>query len=127
MKKRRYSTEIELTPLIDVLFMLIVFFVLTTSFIASGIRVDLPAAKGSPVEGPSLVITITKEGNVFFEGSRMSPNDIASALEHAVGDRLVLIKADKESAYGVLVELIDALGKVGVNHLDLAVEDVRTP
>ncbi|HAA47112.1 MAG TPA: biopolymer transporter ExbD [Synergistaceae bacterium] len=126
MKKRRYSTEIELTPLIDVLFMLIVFFVLTTSFIASGIRVDLPAAKGSPVEGSPLVITITKEGNVFFEGSRMSPNDIASALEHAVGDRLVLIKADKESAYGVVVELLDALGKVGVNHLDLAVEDVRT-
>jgi biopolymer transport protein ExbD len=39
---------------------------------------------------------------------------------------LVLIKADKESAYGVVVELLDALGKVGVNHLDLAVEDVRT-
>jgi biopolymer transport protein ExbD len=126
MKKKRYSTEIELTPLIDVLFMLIVFFVLTTSFITSGIRVDLPAAKGGRVESSPLVITITKEGNVFFEGSRMSPNDIASALEHVANDRLVLIKADKESAYGVVVELINALGKVGVNHLDLAVEDVGT-
>src|SRR6056297_1799342 len=66
--KRRNLPEIELTPLIDVLFILIIFFVLTTSFIRNQVNVDLPGGTGSPVKGKPAVIAVTEEGRYMIKG-----------------------------------------------------------
>jgi len=125
--RKRYTTDIELTPLIDVLFMLIVFFVLTTSFSASGISVDLPAGTGGPVENSPHVITVTKQGQVFYEEKSLTPDEAAKILAAKGEERRILIRADEEAAYGKVVEVLDALGKVGLGHVDLAVEDNPVP
>ncbi|MFP4481436.1 MAG: ExbD/TolR family protein [Thermovirgaceae bacterium] len=125
--KKRYTTDIELTPLIDVLFMLIVFFVLTTSFAASSISVDLPSGTGGPVEGAVRVITVTRQGEVFYEEKRVTPSKVAAILAEEAKEKRILIRSDREAAYGNIVEVLDALGKAGLTNIDLAVEDVSVP
>ncbi|MGC9371816.1 MAG: ExbD/TolR family protein [Thermovirgaceae bacterium] len=125
--RKRYTTDVELTPLIDVLFMLIVFFVLTTSFAASSISVDLPAGTGGQVEGSFSVITVTKQGEVLYEGKNLTPEEAAKTLAAKSGEQRILIRADGEAAYGKIIEVLDALGNVGLGHIDLAVEDNPVP
>lgn len=125
--RRRYSTDVELTPLIDVLFMLIVFFVLTTSFATSSIPVDLPAAGGETLQGKVRVITVTKQGEIFYEGDTRTPTGVAEILAREDTEQGILIRADREAAYGDIVEVLDALGEAGLGHVDLAVEDISVP
>ncbi len=125
--RKRYTTEVELTPLIDVLFMLIVFFVLTTSFASSRIPVDLPAGSGGPAEGSFSVITVTKQGDVLYEGKTTTPEEAASALAARGSGQRILLRADREAVYGKIVEVLDALRKAGLGDIDLAVEDNPVP
>jgi biopolymer transport protein ExbD len=125
--RKRYTTDVELTPLIDVLFMLIVFFVLTTSFAASTIPVDLPFGTGGPVETGRHVITVTKEGEVFYEERKMTLTEVAGILSQEAQGERILIRADKGAAYGDVVAVLGVLGKAGLGQIGLAVEDGPAP
>lgn len=107
--------------------MLIVFFVLTTSFAVSGIPVDLPSGSGSPVEKTPFVITVERNGAVFLDGERMTAEEAAQALSGQADGRPVVVEADRDSAYGRVVEVLDFLKRNGIERLDLAVEDVTVP
>ncbi|MBE5315391.1 MAG: biopolymer transporter ExbD [Xanthomonadales bacterium] len=121
--------ELNLTPLIDVVFCLIIFFVVTTTFDdRSALNIELPTAspsKALPV-GEPLQIQIDAEGRYFVAGNEVLRRDGAAlreALEQIAGDdreRSVILRADARTPHQSVVTAMDALGAVGFTKLSIA-------
>lgn len=121
--------ELNLTPLIDVVFCLIIFFVVTTTFDdRSALNIELPTASPSealPV-GEPLQVQIDAEGRYFIAGNEVLRRDGAAlreALEQIAGDdreRSVILRADARTPHQAVVTAMDALGAVGFTKLSIA-------
>ncbi len=119
--------EINMTPLIDVIFIMLIFFMLTTSFAkSSGIQVELPEAESASAidlgDTPT-VITLKPDGRTLLEGKEYKDDDLAEQLRlrKAKQPRLeVVIQADKSTAHGQVVEVLDILQQQKI--LNLSVE-----
>lgn len=121
--------ELNLTPLIDVVFCLIIFFVVTTTFDdRSALNIQLPTASPSealPV-GEPLQVQIDAEGRYFIAGNEVLRRDGAAlreALEQIAGDdreRRVILRADARTPHQAVVTAMDALGAVGFTQLSIA-------
>jgi biopolymer transport protein ExbD len=123
---------LELTPLVDVVLMLVIFFMLTTTFVVgTGIQVDLP--QGRAVEQPhksDAVITLTKEGRLYYQDARVSLEKLRAALQQTYqqqpGMRLV-IEADTQVQHGQVVEVMDMAKLVGIERLAIATAPQPSP
>ena len=112
MRHRSKIAELDITSLIDVLFMLIIFFVLTASFISTNVTVDLPKSYNNASNSldASNVITLNKDGSVFFNSQKVSREDVFKRL-NATKDKGILLVADKSLQYGTVVEFLSLLQK----------------
>ena len=118
-KSRRFA-DIDITPLIDVLFMLIIFFVLTATFIQGKLDIDLPSGKGeTPDVKSTLTLTVERDGTIFWEGVRISEGELP---ELARGAREILIAGDKNAPYGRIAEVLSILRKEGITSAGLLTE-----
>ncbi len=119
------DVRIDLTSLIDVVFLLIIFFMVTTTFQArSGISVKLPEAES---EIPSeqfkrVVINIRADGSIFFQDKTVSDTALADQLKSAASDpkTLVVIRADKSVPHGKVVTVMDTARMAGLTRLAIA-------
>jgi biopolymer transport protein ExbD len=121
--------ELNVVSLIDVLFTLLMFFVLTTTFVQQGhMKVSLPQAsdKATAPATDTLVIVVNREGHFFVGNNRVLGDDEAT-LQHAITavagasrDRPVLLRADAMTPHQAVVTAMDALGKLGFSHLSIA-------
>ena len=121
--------EINLVPLIDVILVLIIFFVITTTFDArSTLQLQLPNAKGEPTadQTRSLSVLINAEGRYFVGDQEVLRTDI-DALKQALaaaggGDRArpVLLRADARTPHQAVVTALDALGQLGFRTISIA-------
>jgi len=131
MKTRRFSrdrVELELTPLIDVLFMLLVFFVLTATFMNGQIPVDLPSGHGAKPPGDPLILSIDAEGKCIVQGKEVSPDEAVDMAGKAVScGRTVIIAGDRSASYGGITTFLDRLRSAGVESVGLLVEDGGSP
>lgn len=127
--QRREDPEISLTALIDVVFTILIFFVITTTFVPeSGLKITLPEASAIPsAERPdNLELAIDAEGNYFLGGRALvnrQPETVKRALEEAVagGDRRPLvIRADGKASHQAVVVALDAAGQVGIKQISIA-------
>ena len=122
-RARRNLPEIELTPLVDVLFMLIIFFVLTAVFSEPLLPVNLPAATGERVSGKSFTVSIDREGGLF-SGDRALTRE--QAIERTLASfregKRIIVAADREVPYGFVVSFLDALRSAGVDSAGLLVD-----
>ena len=124
--KRRSSmaTElIDLTPLINVFFLLFIFFVFTSSFIFQpGIKVSLPKAVTSEVvQGESVVIIVTKNDKIYLNERDIAQDELASSLRLIAKNKgSLLIKADSRSSLGRVVEIWDMARSEGVSQVGIA-------
>jgi len=114
---------IDIAPLIDIVFQLLIFFMLTSSFIFQpGIKVNLPKVITSQVlsEG-SVIITITSENLVYIGDELIDKQQLKKKLEEAlVLKRPIMIKADKKAALGRVVEIWDMCRSLGLPEVNLA-------
>ncbi len=132
----RYSEEpdVNLTPMIDVVFLLLLFFMVSTSFIReSSLKVDLPQATGEPLaeqEAP-VDIVINADGEIRINDLPVQINnadDMRRALKTAVGENTdphIIISADAEAAYQRIVTTMDAAQSLGFSRLTLATRQTR--
>lgn len=121
MRKKR-SANVDITPLIDVLFMLIIFFVLTTSFIQGKIDVDLPSGKGMTTSSEqAIMLTVNKNGTIFWDGKSITKKELKDLASTKSG-REILIAGDKESAYGSVAEVLSILRNEGITSAGLLME-----
>lgn len=124
--KRRLKIEkgiLDLTPLINVFFLLLIFFIFTSSFIFQpGIKVNLPKAVTSEViQQENMVIIITRDDRIYLNDREISQDDLASNLRIIAKDKTpLLIKADSRASLGRVVEIWDMCRTEGVSQINIA-------
>jgi len=124
--KRRVKIEkgmLDLTPLVNVFFLLFIFFLFTSSFIFQpGIRVNLPkAVTGEVMQQDNVVMTITKNDKVYLNEREISQDEIISNLKLlAKAKTPLLIKADSSASLGRIVEIWDMCRNEGVMQVNIA-------
>ena len=135
-RRRREEATIDLTPLIDIVFLLLIFFFLTSAVSQqsdptnrdSAIRVDLPEAQSGnqDIQGDPVMLTVNDAGEVFIEGGA------AELVGESVEEKLLnlykqdpqtqlLLRGDKGATHGRVVELLDAVKQIGFKRVDLVI------
>lgn len=130
-KHRREQVTPDITPLIDCVFLLLIFFMLSTTFVVSpGIRINLPQAKAEPVrsERQELRVKVDPAGSLFLGEQRASPTDLDVLLRdtaRADRDTLVVIEADEETPHKFVVDVMDRAKLSGLSRLAIATRPHR--
>jgi biopolymer transport protein ExbD len=119
------GVEINMGPLIDMVFLLLIFFVVTTSFVKeSGIDVQRSTAATAEVKDRgNIMIGVTSEGDVFFEGKKVDVRSVRPLIERALAEDPesgVVIVADKRSETGSVVKVMDQCRLAGAKNVSLA-------
>jgi len=126
--------EINLTPLIDVVFLLLIFFMVSTTFEhQSRIQIELPEATAEPgkPEDEALEILIDAEGRYFLGDQQVVNTELKTlkgAIRKAVGDREsmpVIIRADARTPHQAVVRALDATSQLGLVHISLATSKIE--
>jgi biopolymer transport protein TolR len=127
-KARRRSgfSDINVTPLVDVMLVLLVVFMVTAPLLTTGLRVELPqvAATNTPVRDTKLIVTVTKEEKILFGEDDVTPNveDVLLTNPRVQKEKELYIRADKEARYGAVARVVAAARAAGVEGLNLLVE-----
>jgi len=121
------ESEVNLTPMLDVVFIMLIFFIVTASFVKeAGIDVSRPpAATAERKERGNILIAITENDQIWMDRRQVDPRSIRANIErlHAENPQgSVVIQADKNSKNGLLVEVMDAARLAGVSNVSLAAE-----
>lgn len=135
-RKPRENVEIGLAPLIDVVFILLLFFVVTTTFTReTQLQVDLPeAASGTPpeqTEVKQLEVVIDVDGNYSLNGKALLKSDLSSLMvalsKEAEGDNSLpmIISADGKTPHQAVITAMDAAGKLGFAHLRITTVEAQ--
>ena len=128
--KKRALGRIEITPLIDVVLLLLLFFMISTTFVTTpGIKVKLPqAATQAATREQDIVVVVTEEGQLYFNNRRVTLDRLRLGLKEEVskgGKDLLIVKADKESKHGRVVEVMDLARQVGISRIAIATEPAK--
>jgi len=121
---RRPMAEINVTPLVDVVLVLLIIFMVTAPFLQGGLEVDLPkvATRGLDVR-EGLIISVRSDRSVAVGNQVVANRDFEQALDRAgAARRPVFLKADQHVPYGVIVDLIARMRRAGVASMGLVTE-----
>ncbi len=118
-KRKGLISDINVTPLVDIMLVLLIVFMLTASLIhKQAIEVELPAASSGAVPEPTtLAITLDQQGKLYLDGEPTSGADLRAAVQEAVREddkAQAIIAADKRVSHGRVVWVIDAVKQAGV-------------
>ena len=117
-------SEINVTPLVDVMLVLLVIFMVTTPIIQSGIEVNLPRTRFVKNYNPrqQYVITIDRKNNLFFMTKPLNVNDLGEALKAKLGaekNQPIYLQADGDVRFAVVVKVMDALREYGFTNIQV--------
>lgn len=124
-KHRRYvSCEINITPLVDVMLVLLIIFMVTSPMLVSGVSVDLPETKTTPMSSQDepLVVSINKIGEIFILETKIDKTLLTQKLNEITKekkDSRIFIRGDKNLSYGNIVELMAEIHKAGFTKVAL--------
>jgi len=124
--KRRLKLEkgmLDLTPMVNIFFLLFIFFLFTSSFIFQpGIKVNLPKAVTSEVvQQDNVVLTITRDDRMYLEDRQISQEELISRLRILTKEKMgLLIKADSRAPLGRIVQIWDMCRREGVSQISIA-------
>jgi biopolymer transport protein ExbD len=126
-KKPRYQIQVPLTSLIDIVFLLLVYFLLTTNFMVDeGIKIKLPQAQAAaPQTQQEITIYVDQDGRSYLMNQEVSLDILFKKLKEMIGDqndRLVVIKADRSVILNKAVKVMDVAKSAGAGRLCLATE-----
>jgi len=128
-----YNSEINVTPMVDIMLVLLIIFMVVTPLLQQGVSVALPREMRNPDEDPniikesSVVLAITQDGQVYFKKDRIEKADlkakIDSMMESKTGpDRIVYIRSDINANYGAVVDLINSVRESGIDQIGLVAD-----
>lgn len=124
--RRMPAATIDMTPMVDVVFLLVIFFMVSTTFITmeSGLPVDLPSAQTAVTEPSTLpTVTITKSDQIYVGGRAVSQAQLVDALRQLMassGYTTVVLRADTTVEHGVVVRVMDLIKQAGAKRLAIA-------
>ncbi len=117
-------SDINVTPLVDVMLVLLIIFMVTAPMMMHGVKVDLPRteSKNIKTEEDPLLLTITKKGDIFIEEYKVDYKDLKGKLEKIFANRAskeLLLQADKEVAYGVVMRAMAQVKEAGITKVGM--------
>ncbi len=123
----RLMSEINVTPFVDVMLVLLIIFMVTAPMMIEGLNVDLPEATAKPLDSEKehLVITIDKDLLVYINDYKIGVDSLGDKLSKTLqgrSDREVYLKADKNIPYGIVVQVMAEIKKAGVEQLGMITE-----
>ena len=134
-RKKGFVSEINVTPFVDVMMVLLIIFMVTAPMMDSGLDVDLPQAKqvdNLPTDADHLVLTVREDGALFLDTYEVKLEELESRLSMLVKDkgRSLFLQADKSVPYGLVVDVMGRIKAAGIERLGViampAVESGKT-
>ncbi len=125
--RRDEDDEVNLTPMLDVVFIMLIFFIVTASFVKeAGIDITRPpAATAERKERGNILVAITENDQIWIDRRQVDPRALRANIERLYAENpqgSVVIQADKDSKNGLLVQVMDAARLAGVSSVSLAAE-----
>jgi biopolymer transport protein TolR len=127
--RRRPMAEINVTPFVDVMLVLLIVFMVTAPLLTVGVPVDLPKTKAQPLgqDREPLSVSVRKDGNIYLQNTPIEEDALVARLE-AISrngyDQRIFVRGDKSVDYGRVMEVMGLLNAAGFTHIGL-VTDVR--
>ncbi len=121
------ASEINVTPFVDVMLVLLVIFMVTAPLMQQGMDVNLPETTTQPLQlsEEPLVLTVQRDGRTFLAREEIAADALAAKLEAvfaARGDKELFLQADREAPYGLVVEAMAAARSAGVTRLGIVTD-----
>jgi biopolymer transport protein TolR len=129
---RTTLTEINVTPLVDVMLVLLIIFMVTAPLIQQGVKVNLPQTRAAPVEAQEkkLVLSIDAQKRVFIGEAEVPLEELGEKLrtnQKAQTDKEVYLHADRTIPYGVVVEVMAAAQQAGISNVGMITDPMGAP
>ena len=117
-------SEITITPMVDVMLVLLVIFMVAAPLMVAGVPVDLPKTSASKLAQPKkpMVVTLAGDGNLYIRDEQVTRATLVPRLQQlraAEGDTVVYVRADKKNPYGEVMEILGRVGEVGYQRISL--------
>jgi biopolymer transport protein TolR len=117
-------SQINVTPLVDVMLVLLVIFMVTAPIIQQGVQVNLPQAKAAAIPGADelLVVSIAKNGKIYLNDNVMTLDELGAkmrAIRTNLADKQVYVRADQDVRYGLVMQTIAELKQAGVDRVGM--------
>ena len=125
LSRNRQISELNMTPLIDLTFLLLITFIITFPLIEQGLPVALPKGKSKPLEtnDKPAVVTVDSQGRIYLGQTIVTLNDLNGRLRAMLGanDKLqLIIRGDKQVSYGTIVDVAQLATDLGIGRMALA-------
>ena len=126
----RPMADINVTPLVDVMLVLLVVFMVTAPLLTVGVPVDLPQTAAPPINEPKepTVITVNKEGEIFIQDTSIPMDDLVAKLQAVTNsnpDAVLYVRGDKDINYGKVLEIMSLISNAGFHKVSLVAEAPR--
>ncbi|HEY5958469.1 MAG TPA: biopolymer transporter ExbD [Polyangiaceae bacterium] len=128
------KSDINVTPLVDVVLVLLIIFMVVTPLIASGVVVNLPRTKHhslKPDEGKDIIISVTRDNQLYLGSARLArPEELAAAVRAArqrFPDKSIFLKGDTLASYGSVREVMQLLREMDIDDVVLGTEELKGP
>lgn len=128
--RRQQFSEINVTPFVDVMLVLLVIFMVTAPLITAGVAVDLPESSARPVEGQDepLTVTITADQAIYIQETEVELANLGAKLNAIVGekrDTRIFVRGDKEVSYGEVMRVMGEINAAGLRRVALLSEALQ--
>lgn len=128
-----FNSEINVTPMVDIMLVLLIIFMVVTPLLQHGVTVNIPRELNNPEEDPaiikesSIVVAIPEDGQFYIDKSPIEKNDLKRMIENKLSgkqqsDRIVYIKSGVGVSYGTVVEIINTIRQAGVDQIGLVAD-----
>jgi len=130
--KGALNADINVTPLVDVVLVLLIIFMVVTPMITSGVQVDLPRTVNhfkKPDNGKDIIISVTQNKTVFMAGRPVPLKEVPRIVEEEkrrFPDKTVFVKGDSRAIYGIMREVMEALNKTGIEDVMLGTDEIKS-
>ncbi|SDB28613.1 outer membrane transport energization protein ExbD [Pseudidiomarina indica] len=131
MARKRFQEEeeaaIDMTPMLDIVFIMLIFFIVTTSFVKeAGIDVSKPEASQAQAKpSANIFIAIRANGEVWMDKRMVDVERVGANIERLLAEQptdIVVIQADKEAKHGTVVKVMDQIKEAGIDKISIAAE-----
>jgi biopolymer transport protein TolR len=128
-----FTSDINVTPMVDIMLVLLIIFMVITPFLQQGVSVALPRDANNPDEDPaiikesSVVVAITKEGDIYLGKKKVDKDTLKTEIDTKMAgkvdtERIVYIRSDVEANYGTVVDTINLIRDAGIDQIGLVAD-----